>query len=493
MVGRRVWVLGLAGAVGLGVWGQRVWSAGEQATAVSQPASSVADIAAPNPAAASGGDIAVARGLSRAFQSVAKRAEASVIHIKAFRLVPEYASDGFFFRRPTGRRVMREAGVGSGVVVSADGKILTNNHVVANTDKLVVQTSDGRELDASIIGADPLTDLALLKVKSADLPPITFADSDAVVVGEWVVAIGSPFGFANTVTAGIISAKGRSNIQLPGQDEDAYQDFIQTDASINPGNSGGPLLDLEGRLIGINSAIATRAGGSEGIGFAIPSNMARAVMDSLIANGRVVRGWLGAHLADIASAQSDSLGVRRGEGVLVVGVDDRGPGGLAGLRENDVITKFNGRPMPQQSTLRAAIALTPPGTKAQLDVIRDGKPLTLTVRIGDLAKARGEAVASELGLEVVTLTREDLRRRRLRDLRFGNEPVTGAVLVTRVVEGSRAERDGLAIDDIIVAVDGHPTSDRDAFYETAARGLNDGIIELGVVRGRQAGSITISR
>ncbi|MFN9992610.1 MAG: S1C family serine protease, partial [Phycisphaerales bacterium] len=241
---------------------------------------------------ASPDDLAFARRLSNVFKSVAGKAEPAVVHITSLNRVR--MRRGFFDQ--IGQEQIVPNGLGSGLIVSADGYILTNHHVVKQADQLRVKLATGEEVDAKLVGTDELTDLAVLKIEREGLPYLEFGDSEVLDVGEWVVAIGSPFGFSSTVTAGIVSAKSRSI--NPKEGAPAYQDFIQTDAAINPGNSGGPLLDLNGKVIGVNSAIATRTGGYEGIGFAIPATIAKPVMENLITNKRVIRGWLGVSLQD---------------------------------------------------------------------------------------------------------------------------------------------------------------------------------------------------
>lgn len=426
-------------------------------------------------------DLRAARSLSRAFQRVAKQAENAVVHIVAKAYVPEVEGFGFFAQR-TGRKVLQDIGLGSGAIVSADGIILTNNHVVANSAKLDVHLRDGRVLEGRVLGRDAATDLAVVKIDADRLTALSFADSDALEVGEWVVAIGSPFGFANTVTSGIVSAKGRgSEVKLREMNDQAYKDFIQTDAAINPGNSGGPLLNLEGRIIGINSAIASRAGGSEGIGFAIPSTIATAVMDAIVKNGRVVRGYLGATFIDLVGADADALNLPAGSGVLIREVPVGSPADAAGLKPADVIVRYQNRPMTALTTLRAAIGLTPPGTVAEIELIRSGKPVAIKATIGDY----DAAVKADIGVDVRVLTAAQARR-------MGYRNISG-LLVTQVRQGGFAQKNGLQRDDIILQVDGQRVQSPDEFNAALARGDLDRGIVLGVVRGDEQGTLTIQR
>lgn len=446
-------------------------------------------------------DLASARGLSRTFQRVFRSVEPAVVYISALRSAPEMVRDGFFMRR-TGRVVDRAVGFGSGVIVDPTGVLLTNNHVVEPAERLRVKLADGREFDGSVVGRDPLTDLAIVRLENVPsgeaLPTATIGDSDSVGVGDWVVAIGSPFGFANTVTTGIVSAKGRSGINLPGASSDMYQDFIQTDAAINPGNSGGPLLDLEGRIVGINSAIATRAGGSEGIGFAIPTHIIRGVMDSILKNGRVVRGFIGVDLEDVTPARLRQLGVSQDMlrpaggaqgGVKIIEVGPNSPAAAAGLQVGDIVLRFNGRPVNQVSALRAAIAVTAPGTRATLDLLRDAKPATVEVEIADqsraVARADGAVYVEKFGGSVRTV--DDAMRRRLGP-GFGR--VRG-VMVREIDEFGPAATSEFESGDIIVAVDGGAVTSVEEFEEALrAADLREGV-RLDIIRGRFRGNIEL--
>jgi serine protease Do len=402
-----------------------------QATAPDQPVTRTATPNRPSPDAAAPEDIAFAKRLSNAFKSVAHNVEPSVVHVTQRNRV--YQRD--WFGQPIGSSVM-DTGMGSGFVVSKDGYIITNNHVIVSGDRaaeqIKVRMHDGSEIDAKLVGRDELTDLAVLQINPADVPagltPVTFGDSDILEVGEWVVAIGSPFGLSNTVTAGIVSAKGRSI--TPRETGRVHEDFIQTDAAINPGNSGGPLLNLQGEVVGINSAIASRSGGYQGIGFAIPSNIAKAVMENIVSHGRVVRGWLGVDLAD--APQSG--------GVTVETVQEDSPADKAGLRSGDIITKFQGRPV-NEMRLRSAIALSPPGTRAAVEVLRDGKPRELTVTLADQSSALGNVDVPALGARVRTITPEISQALRQRNLK--------GVIVIEVDPDSRAAAADLQPGDVI--------------------------------------------
>jgi serine protease Do len=279
-----------------------------------------------------------------------------------------------------------QEGLGSGVIVSADGYILTNNHVVQGADTIKVALNDGRELTAKVVGTDPQSDLAVIKVDAKGLPAITFADSEKVEVGDRVLAVGNPFGIGQTVTSGMVSGLGRATMGLD------YEDFIQTDAAINPGNSGGALVDGEGRLVGINTAILSRSGGSQGIGFAIPGNLARNVMEQLATNGKVVRGFVGVSVQDINPELAEQFKLTAREGALIAEVTPDGPAAKAGIKGGDVITSFGGKTVKDGRHLKLAVANVAPGSKVEAEVIRDGKTvkmdISVTERPGEKSLAR---------------------------------------------------------------------------------------------------------
>jgi serine protease Do len=297
----------------------------------------------------------------------------------------------------------KQRGLGSGVIVSADGYILTNNHVVGHADQIHVRLLDKRQFTAKVVGKDPKTDLALIKIDTKQpLPVADLGDSNKAQVGDWVIAIGSPFGFTSTVTAGIISAKGRA---LGGN----YDDFIQTDASINPGNSGGPLFNTKGQVIGINTAIYSSTGSNAGIGFAIPIDLAKQVMEQLKAHGHVIRGWLGVEIQEVTPDLAQSFNLPKPEGALVAGVQKGGPAEKAGLKRGDIIIKFNGTPVQDEHQLPELVAQTEIGKTVPVEVIRNGKRITLHAKIAELkeqqlASAKSEEPGSNWGLQVQAIT-----------------------------------------------------------------------------------------
>lgn len=274
-----------------------------------------------------------------------------------------------------------ENSLGSGVIVSSQGLILTNNHVIATADSIEVALSDGRKMTATVVGTDPDTDLALIKVDANDLPAITFASSDALNVGDVVLAIGNPFGVGQTVTQGIVSALGRSHLGI-----NIYENFIQTDASINPGNSGGALINTEGNLVGINSAIYSRSGGSMGIGFAIPTTLARQVMEQIAAQGNVTRGWIGIEAQDITPELAESFRLNKAQGALIAGVLKHSPADRAGLRSGDILVAIEGKPVTDSGSMLNLIAALQPNEKATLQIVRDGNIANIAIIIGKRPK-----------------------------------------------------------------------------------------------------------
>jgi serine protease Do len=365
-----------------------------------------------------------------------------------------------FFERFFRRRPPRDEGraSGSGVIVDPRGFILTNNHVVENAGEVEVRLSDDRKFPATIVGRDPKTDLAVLKVDAAGaaLPVAELGDSDKLRIGQWAIAIGNPFGLDRTVTAGIISATGRTRVGVA-----TYEAFIQTDASINPGNSGGPLLNLDGRVIGINTAIVSTG---QGIGFSIPINMAKDIMAQLIAKGRVVRGWLGIAIQDLTPELAAGFGVKPGSGVLVSDVMKDSPAEAGGLKSGDIITEFAGASIKDVTDLQKRVAAVEPGRPSPMKVIRDAAPTTLTIKIGEQpGEATVAALAPKeemLGLKVEPLTPETAQRFKL--------TAKAGVLVTDVATGSSGEAAGIRPGDAILEVGRQPVSTVDQFKRIIA-------------------------
>ncbi len=377
-------------------------------------------------------------------------------------------------------REFKQEGAGSGSIVDSEGHILTNNHVVGEADKIKVRLFDGREFDARIVGTDPLTDLAVIKIDADGITTLPMGDSDEIRIGETVIAIGNPFGLSHTVTMGIVSAKGRSNMDIAD-----YEDFIQTDAAINPGNSGGPLVNLEGKIIGVNTAIFTRTGGYQGIGFSVPINMAKKVMDQLINKGKVSRGWLGILLQDMSSDLAQALNVDKNRGALVAEVSKDSPADRGGLRRGDVILKLNGKLIKNADHLKNEVGLTSPDTKIDLEVIRKGDKKVLSVKLGS-RPAQGYAAAGRtdsgtaLGLAVKNFTPELAKQ-------FGYSQSVSGVLITNVFPNSAAARAGLRPGLLVLEINQESINDVNGF-EAAVRKVDvrKGVLMLiGSQRGTQ--------
>ncbi|WP_439112840.1 trypsin-like peptidase domain-containing protein [Hydrogenophaga sp.] len=311
-------------------------------------------------------------GNTSGFSGAARVASPAVVSINTSKSAVNNMHSGdpwfrfFFGDQP---QAQPQTGLGSGVIVSPAGYILTNNHVIEEADEIEVMLNDGRKSIAQVIGTDPETDLAILKIELTELPVITLGNSDALSIGDQVLAIGNPFGVGQTVTGGIVSALGRTQLGI-----NTFENFIQTDAAINPGNSGGALVDVNGHLMGINTAIYSRSGGSMGIGFAIPTSTARSVMEAIVRDGQVTRGWIGVEPQELSPELAESFGIPTGGGVIITGVLQNGPAALAGVRPGDVITRVAGREVGTVAQLLSAVAALPPGSPAAMDVVRrDGK------------------------------------------------------------------------------------------------------------------------
>ncbi len=373
--------------------------------------------------------------------------------------IPDALRDLFSQRRSPERKARS---MGSGFIISTDGYILTNNHVVGNAKQITVRLNDRREYEAEIIGLDPRSDLALLKIDEDDLPVVHFGHPDKLMVGEWVVAIGSPFGLDYSASAGIISAIGRSIPTARGED---YVPFIQTDVAINPGNSGGPLFNLAGEVVGINSQIYTRSGGSIGLSFAIPVSVALEVVSQLKEKGRVDRGWLGVYIQDVDKNLAQSLGLEKPQGALLAQLEPDGPADKSGLKAGDVVIRFHGQAVIDASDLPHIVGLLSAGKEVDATIIRRGKERTLSVEIG--ARPGDSSVATGggdiLGLDVAVLDAPALEKRRL----------IGGVVVVKVYPNSPATEAGLQAGDALVQL-GYQTLNDVSDYEAILKELPAG-------------------
>jgi serine protease Do len=429
------------------------------------------------------GGIESLRQTGKAFASVARKVSPSVVFIQTESIEETRGNEGFhspfsdelfrhFFgdsfpgfpeRKPRERR-QRKVGQGSGFVFSLDNGIfrdrayiLTNNHVIDDADRITVTFEDGRELAATVKGTDPQSDIAVLEVGVSDVPALSLGDSGSLEVGEWVVAIGNPFGLSHTLTAGVVSAKGRSSLGI-----NDYEDFIQTDAVINPGNSGGPLVNLDGEVVGINTAIFSRSGGYMGVGFAIPINMARGVATQLLQGGEVSRGYLGISIQQLTRELAESFGLGGRKGVLVSQITRGSPAEEAGLREGDLIVRYQGEPVVDSGNLRNRISLTPPGTEAEMRVVRGGREKALRVRIASLEDAAAAIPASSAAAEELGITVQDVTPELASKL--GIRPGEG-VVVTGVRRGSVAGMAGIEPGSVILQVNRQPVRSATEFAE----------------------------
>lgn len=424
-----------------------------------------------------------AKPINPDFVELAKKLKPTVVNIRTIKQImprsggnirnPYLGNDPFndlfeqFFKQQAPQQQPRkQQGMGTGFIISADGYVLTNNHVVGGADEVIVKLSDGRELKAEIKGLDAKLDVALLKLNngSEKFPFAELGNSDALEVGEWVMAIGNPFGLGHTVTAGIVSAKGRVIGSGP------YDDYIQTDASINPGNSGGPLFNSEGKVIGINTAIIA---GGQGIGFAIPINMAKAVAEQLKATGKVIRGYLGVNFDALSPKLSKSLGLPSEKGVIITHIEKGSPADKAGLKVEDVIIEFNGHQVNTEADFPKLVAAAPIGKKIKVTIYRKAKQLDLSVVVGqgkDTTSTVAVPPTASIGVSVRELTPDLARQLGLKDSK--------GVVVSDVKPGSSAEDAGMVRGDLIIEFNGQPVDNLETFAALASKAAKGDLVRL---------------
>jgi serine protease Do len=459
-------IIGLLIAVGF-EWNQ---------TGNAEPPVKVVNQPGPEAQQANQGGLNVAQQLSNVFASVAAEANPTVVTIFTETKVKMSGSSGSpfdqffggddffkkFFQLPQQQGNLIEHGLGSGVIVDPNGIILTNNHVVDGAENIKVQLFDGSEYVAKVKGTDPRTDLAVITIEAKNLKPIKIGNSDIARVGDWVLAIGSPLNpeLEHTVTAGIISAKGRSGVGLS-----QYEDYIQTDAAINPGNSGGALVNMEGELVGINSAIATQSGGNMGIGFAIPSNLAKVIMTDIIKTGKVVRGWLGVYIQNVTPEIAQAMNLSSPQGVIVSKVQENSPAQKAGLKPEDIIQQFNGKDVTSSVELSTWVASTSPGTTVTLKILRNDKPMDVKVKLEELnteeeqkmeAQAEGQSTVNKIGMIVANITPDLISKYQL------PKDVKGVVITSVDPNGIAAEA-GLQEGDVILKFNRNAVESVDQF------------------------------
>jgi len=441
------------------------------------------------------GNIDILRRMGNAFASVAKKASPGVVGIVARRNVARstpstqetpnqdqldpFSEDFFdyFFRRgpqdQTPRRDFTQRAQGSGFIISKEGYILTNNHLVGQADEVSVELANGRTVKAKIVGTDPESDVAVIRVEADDLTPVPLGDSDKLQVGEWVLAIGNPMGLSHTVTAGIVSATGRSGLNIA-----TYENFIQTDAAINMGNSGGPLINLNAQAVGINTAILGPGGGNIGIGFAIPINMAKQVADQLIKTGTVERGYLGVVPQDLTEDLAAAFNIEEGKGVVLSQVTEDSAAAKAGLKAGDIVLEFRGTPIESAAQFRNLVASGRPGDTVELVVLRNGERMTISATLDTRPSAEQlqsrqrrerppeeEQVPERLGLTVRDMTAEQAQR-------FGYEQQEG-VIITRVAPGSEAAEKGLRAGYVIREVNRKPVSNVEQYRKAVSQAIEE--------------------
>ncbi|MBI5100565.1 MAG: DegQ family serine endoprotease [Nitrospirae bacterium] len=435
---------------------------------------------------------------SRAFSEIAGAISPSVVNISTTKIVKRDSNplfdDQLFdlfnpFREFRTPKRWKEQSLGSGVIVSSDGYIITNNHVIEHADEIRVTLLDKRSFKAKIIGADAKSDVAVVKVEAGGLPAVKWGDSDRLQVGEFVLAIGNPFGLSHTVTMGIISAVGRANVGIAD-----YEDFIQTDAAINPGNSGGPLVNIKGELIGMNTAIFSKSGGYQGIGFAVPSNMVKLVMDQLEKKGKVTRGWLGVTIQELTPELSKKFGLKDSKGALIGDIAKGSPADKAGIKRGDIIIEYNGKGVKEVGNLRNMVSQSKVGSEVEVKVLRGDKEYSFKVLIAELPKDLAESGQGPMpeeqsfeglaGMSVMDLTKEIARQ-------LGLHREDKGVVVIRVEPGSSAEEAGIRKGDVLQEINKKKIEKLDDYNKVTAEIQPGDTILLFVNRGGKKFYVTL--
>ena len=435
---------------------------------------------------------------SRAFSEIVSAVSPAVVNISTTKVFkrdtePLFEDPFFDFFKPFHDLRMpkkwKEQSLGSGVIVSSDGYIITNNHVVEKSDEIKVTLLDKRMFKGRIVGADPKTDIAIVKIDAANLPTIPWGDSEKLQVGEFVLAIGNPYGLSHTVTMGIISAVGRANVGIAD-----YEDFIQTDAAINPGNSGGPLVNIKGELIGINTAIFSKTGGYQGIGFAVPTNMVRPLMSQLIQKGKIIRGWLGVTIQEMTPEIAQKFGLEKSRGALVSDVTKGSPAEKAGILRGDIVIEFNRKEVKDVASLRNMVSQSKVGSDVLIKILRSGKEYTVRLVVAELPREVAEVAPDQMpddsemgafsGLTVMGLTKEIARQ-------LGLSKDERGVVVVKVEPATPADEAGIKKGDIIKEIDRKQISNLEDYNRIASITKRNDTVLLFVARGDKKFYVTL--
>ncbi len=437
---------------------------------------------------------------SKAFSEIVGAVSPAVVNISSTKTMQKQRAPfdelfDFLNPFPDGRsKKWKEQSLGSGVIVTSDGYIVTNNHVIEKADDIRVMFVDKRSYKAKIVGSDSKTDIAIIKIEANNLPVLTWGDSDTLQVGEFVLAIGNPFGFSNTVTMGIVSAMGRTDVGIAD-----YENFIQTDAAINPGNSGGPLVNMKGELVGINTAIFSKTGGYQGIGFAVSSNMVKSVIDQLIQKGKVVRGWIGVTIQELTPEIAQKFGMKIAEGVLITEIAKGGPAHAAGLIRGDVITEFNGKKIKDASLLRNMVAQSEINKQVKLKIFRQGQEMNIMITVRELPSDGVQMIPSSSSGETFNtdanalsgITVMDINPSIAKQLRIDGDEK--GVVIVKIQHGSLVEDSGIRKGDVIQEIDRQRINNLNDFNKAVSHIKSDSAVLLFINRGGKKFYVTLNR